>query len=648
LDASQRRPDDPNLFALLAVPNGSGGNEILVGTANGIFRSANNGASWSTSSSGVPANLSIYSLASGPNGSGGTNLYAGTYLGQAFRSTDNGASWTAINSGLPVGQANVNALVTTASGTVLAGTMNGIYRSTNFGASWTRVFTFYGFSFAKHGTTLYAGTSNGVYTSTNDGASWTAIHTMGTWVYAMAAIPNGSGGTLFASAGGVLRSTDGGATWTWVNNGLPSAFVYALTTAPNAGGGTDLYAGTTRGIFRTSNNGNSWTNVSFVYSNVRGLAVTPDGAILAATGSDIVRSSDAGATWTETNTHLMAHDFAVNPNGSSIFACSFSSGVFKSTDGGVTWAEANNNLTELEVNTVATVPNGSGGTNILAGTYSGIFISTDNGGSWQPREVSSMPFDFVAIPDGSGGHEIVGGGEGGLWSSTNYGATWAVLGLGATARSLVATNNGASLFAGGETFGVYRSTDGGANWTLVNDGLTDIRINTLLSPDGTNLFAAGVGGVFLSTDQGNHWTSVDTGLTAGVLSLSMSVDGTNLLAGTTEYGVWTRPLSEMLTITGVNAEVVPRTMSLRSYPNPFNPNTTIRYSLLETGRVRLAIYDVTGRLVRTLLDGVRNAGDQRVFWDGKDDRGSLVGSGVYLYQLEAGNKSLTRKMSLLR
>lgn len=259
-----------------------------------------------------------------------------------------------------------------------------------------------------------------------------------------------------------------------------------------------------------------------------------------------------------------------------------------------------------------------------------------------------MPFDFVAIPDGSGGHEIVGGGEGGLWSSTNYGATWAVLGLGATARSLVATNNGASLFAGGETFGVYRSTDGGANWTLVNDGLTDIRINTLLSPDGTNLFAAGVGGVFLSTDQGNHWTSVDTGLTAGVLSLSMSVDGTNLLAGTTEYGVWTRPLSEMLTITGVNAEVVPRTMSLRSYPNPFNPNTTIRYSLLETGRVRLAIYDVTGRLVRTLLDGVRNAGDQRVFWDGKDDRGSLVGSGVYLYQLEAGNKSLTRKMSLLR
>ena len=62
---------DANAFALLAVPNGSGGNDILVGTGNGIFRSADNGASWSASSNGVPANLSIYSLASGPNGSGG-------------------------------------------------------------------------------------------------------------------------------------------------------------------------------------------------------------------------------------------------------------------------------------------------------------------------------------------------------------------------------------------------------------------------------------------------------------------------------------------------------------------------------------------------------------------------------------------------
>jgi len=93
---------------------------------------------------------------------------------------------------------------------------------------------------------------------------------------------------------------------------------------------------------------------------------------------------------------------------------------------------------------------------------------------------------------------------------------------------------------------------------------------------------------------------------------------------------------------------VSRAMSLRAYPNPFNPNATIEYSLVEKGRVRLAIYDVTGRLVRTLVNGVRSAGDQRVIWDGKNDRGSFAGSGVYVYQLEAGSTSLTGKMSLLK
>ncbi len=67
---------DPNAFSLLAVPNGSGGNDLLMGTNGGIFRSTDNGVSWNASNSGL-TNLSIYSLASGPNGSGGTNLYAG-------------------------------------------------------------------------------------------------------------------------------------------------------------------------------------------------------------------------------------------------------------------------------------------------------------------------------------------------------------------------------------------------------------------------------------------------------------------------------------------------------------------------------------------------------------------------------------------
>jgi hypothetical protein len=650
---------DPNAPALLAVPDGSGGHDILAGTNSGIFRTTDGGANWNPINNGL-TNLSIYALASGPNGSGGTNLYAGAFLGNAYRSSDNGASWTAIDSGLPVGQANVNALTTTAAGTVLAGTMNGIYRSTNFGASWARVFTLYGFSFAKHGATLYAGTSNGVYQSINDGATWTPINTgLGfSWIYAMAAIPNGSGVTLFAGAGGVLRSTDNGATWTSVNNGVTNMSVYALTTAPNPGGGTDLYAGTGDGIFLSTNNGDSWTNVSFIYSRVQALEVTPSGAILAGTEADIYRSGNTGETWTDTNGSSIASalDFATNlhgTNGVSLFAGGSPTGVAKSTDDGATWFGSSNGLGDFDVNSVAAVPNGSGGTNLLAGTYSELYISTDDGNNWGPAGLLTLTLDYTVTPNGAGGHNIFAGGFGGVWRSTNGGTAWtgASGGIeGTIVQGMAATANGTNLFAGGDPFGVVRSTDDGATWTPVNDGLTDLRIFTLLSPDGTNLFAAGAGGVFLSRDHGNSWTSVGDGLATGVFSLAVSTDGSTLLAGTTGFGVWKRPLAEMLqgpVSVGEN-EVSSQVALYANRPNPFASATTIQYSLPQAMSVRLAIYDVTGRSVRKLVDGIQDAGDRRAIWDGRDERGTLVSSGMYLVRLEAGGTSLMRKMSLLK
>jgi len=640
---------DPNAFALLAVPDGSGGNDLLVGTGNGIFRSTTNGASWSAASNGIPTNLAIYALASGANGSGGTNLYAGAYLGNVYRSTDNGSSWAAVSSGLPVGQAQIGALTTTAAGTVLAGTGDGIYRSTNFGATWTRVLSsFYGFDFATNGTTLYAGTSNGVYRSTNDGATWTPINNgiTFTWVYAVAAIPNGSGVTLFAGAGGVLRSTDNGATWTFANNGITAINIQALTTA-----GTDLYAGTSDGVFRSTDGGNSWSNVSLIYSAIQAIAVAPGGALLTGTENDIFRSSDAGASWSHTQLHIKALDFAVNPNGTSgasVFAGSALSGVFKSTDDGVTWTDSNNDLEDIEVNSVIAAPNGQGGTNVLLGDYSGIFLSTDDGASWRSVERSAMPVDWAVVPSGSGGTKIFGAGFGGVVVSSDYGATWSTSGFGQLSRAIAATDDGTNLFVGGDTFGIYRSTNGGATWSAVNNGLPDLAILTLLSPDGSSLLAGGSGGVFLSTDQGDHWTWVGNGLSTGVSSLALSADGTTVYAGTTEYGVWKRPLTEVMRATAVSEDAAPRAVSVRSYPNPFHPHATIQYTLPRTGRVRLSIFDVSGRLVRTMVDGIRGAGDQRVTWDGTDDRGSRVGSGVYLYRLQAGELSLTRKVELLK
>ena len=85
----------------------------------------------------------------------------------------------------------------------------------------------------------------------------------------------------------------------------------------------------------------------------------------------------------------------------------------------------------------------------------------------------------------------------------------------------------------------------------------------------------------------------------------------------------------------------------QNYPNPFNPETTIAYSVASTRLVSLAIYDVRGALVRTLVNERQTARNYRVVWDGRDRKGTSVASGVYFYCLVAGDFTATKKMVLL-
>jgi hypothetical protein len=93
---------------------------------------------------------------------------------------------------------------------------------------------------------------------------------------------------------------------------------------------------------------------------------------------------------------------------------------------------------------------------------------------------------------------------------------------------------------------------------------------------------------------------------------------------------------------------VPLERFVKNKPNPFNQATVISFSLAEEGRVALAIYDVSGRRVRTLVDGSLGRGVHRAVWDGRDDRGRRTGMGIYLCCLEEADGSrLTRKIMLL-
>ncbi len=86
----------------------------------------------------------------------------------------------------------------------------------------------------------------------------------------------------------------------------------------------------------------------------------------------------------------------------------------------------------------------------------------------------------------------------------------------------------------------------------------------------------------------------------------------------------------------------------QNYPNPFNPTTTIEFRIAKQGQYTLTVYDVLGRRVRTLTDGIQAAGLHRVRWDGRDDAGNIVSAGIYFYTLKGENFKMTKKMLLIK
>ena len=105
----------------------------------------------------------------------------------------------------------------------------------------------------------------------------------------------------------------------------------------------------------------------------------------------------------------------------------------------------------------------------------------------------------------------------------------------------------------------------------------------------------------------------------------------------------------MITTSVDEDETKPEALPLiRTYPNPFNPTTTIEFDLPHTGITTLTIYNIAGQKVRELLSGYKSTGMHRIAWDGTDESGNAASAGVYIVQLTAGDATATGKMVLVR
>jgi hypothetical protein len=136
-------------------------------------------------------------------------------------------------------------------------------------------------------------------------------------------------------------------------------------------------------------------------------------------------------------------------------------------------------------------------------------------------------------------------------------------------------------------------------------------------------------------------------------TFSATDDSQHLVPGrTVAYSLYRRDRNAAWALLG-QEEVTLATSSRPSHlgkprPNPFNPRTTIPIELASTQRLRILIYSLNGRRVRTLVDAIRPRGSSHVVWDGTDDRGRAVASGLYVLRMEAGGATMNRKLVLLR
>ena len=466
----------------------------------------------------------------------------------------------------------------------------------------------------------------------------------------------------------VLRTTDGGATWSagQVETGqgvrLLDIALADETTAYAVGHGFHVYDfGAV--IYRSSDGGGSWEeywsclcwpgNPDCIWSFHGVDFADADHGIIIGSNGAVVMLRSGGANQTAAGTGMtlsvaagtgVALSAVSMPDSVTVFGVGGGGTILRSTDGGNTW-----------------VPQASGVSASLNGVH---FCDADNG-------------------------TVVGSG-GTILRTWNGGDNWYPQTSGTTANLLrVSFSSPLVGFIVGQSGTILGTIDGGVTWTAELSPIEElVDLHTINQYNLT--IVGGNWNILAKRDEAT--VSVFSAVLAArpsrtCIRLEWSIDGDERIRGlhmyrrggsTAEYARLNDGLIPKDSRTFTDQTVQPGTRYeyvlgvgfddgsevrsnmasaelpigdielLQNYPNPFNPATTIRFSLPETQRAKLVVYDVSGHLVAILVDRILSFGDHAVEWDTRNEAGRAVSSGVYYYRLVTDKRKITRKMLLLR
>ncbi len=611
-----------------------------------FFKSSNGGVTWSEKifSEDIPS--IIFAVQPGNMNTillGGRDNNFNPIL---YKSVDGGQIWSDISHILDSYLEDISFAPSSPS-TIYAASYYHVYHSTNSGDTWTEnsdaVYTNTLAVDPSNSSIVYSGINNKVFKSIDGGIHYAEVQFDSSEIqgYYYLVVDTDNPSRIYnACSKGVYCSEDGGTTWNLTNTGLLLSEISSIRRAPSDPS-TMVAAVNSDGLYKTvdvmakaaNEAAVSWTRLAefiqcFYTSSLLIDSVDPD--IIWALVSNywktnsalLVKSTTGGSTWTEVDSNGLYYGYIL-VNGSMIQGGSWDHdsdfntpavmGISRSTDNGATWTISSPDSTQGKIYAIAVHPDNS---DIIyaGGTRSSLYQAT-------------------------------------LFKTTNGGSTWSEIGAETINQFTIITclvidhEDHNKLYAGTRD-ALLTSADGGVTWEDPPGSCTGIECMVQDSNDVNNMFIGTREGVYHSTDRGISWVELNEGMYdyPNITCLSYDAENKILYAGTKRGGVYRLMLPNTRVDEPAKLPSVPRLS--QNYPNPFNGETVIKFNLPMDDEVSLVIFDIKGRLIKTLFQGRLTAGSKRVIWRGLDEKGLPLPSGIYICRLQASDQSAAIKLIL--
>ncbi len=559
----------------------------VVGSSGLIIKSSDGGNIWVIKNSGTSKGLMCVSFLNKSEG------VIGGYSGTLLKTTDGGETWNILPPPADIYEYY----------TITFRDTNRIYTgsamSSDGGITWVKYDNpgFFGLSFANKSRAVGVSVNGQIFRTTDSGLTWSCYVPDPSVYLQGVSFSDSLHGMIIGLYGTIFKTSDGGITWQQISKSLTTERLSSVSFANKTWG---YAAGGDHNPVQTSDGGNHWEKISAKFEgDFSGVFLLNEKRIvIISINGEIILSNDGGKSWSSNISYmsLLMNSLTFSDANNGIIV---GDTILKTTNGGETWVGRNRGVW----NTLYGAHFPDSQTGYAVGSYGTIIKTTDGGDTWVTLAVNSDNNSYygVAFTDAENGTIV--GSYGTILHTTNGGTTWskqpAIVPSTLWAIAFSDKKNGTIVGLKGT---IMHTSDNGENWTLL-EPVTGHALRGICFSDNNNGYVVGDYGTILHTTNGG-----------------VSFINDNFPAAT--------PYNFKLA---------------QNYPNPFNPETVIEYQIPVTGFVTLRIYDILGREVKTLVNGIQTTGKHTCIFDG-----SQFESGVYLYQLKTGAFSETRKMLFLK